>query len=179
MSTTNGETPLTAKVASDVNAPTMTRWQLLPPDAGAQSTSLQWPRQRHHLAIFADTAKPVRDGRLDCVAAGRRLGYPPHTGAVNLTNPEGAGAAPTIGTSRFTNNGYSGRLRWRWCRKISWRRCSAGKLMQGYKVEVADGQPKSSLLGQVLGDERNRRFVQLHRQPPADNAADTDTTTEH
>ena len=51
----------------------------------------------------------------------------------------------------------------------------------GILVEIADGQPKEfALLGQVLGDERNRRFVYYNcfASGPADNAATTtDTAT--
>jgi len=108
-------------------------------------------------------------------------------GAVNLTmNPEGGETAFYADNlkyySRFTNNGYSGTLEMALvpqdilAEMLGWEVDDKGML-----VEVADGQPKEfALLGQVLGDERNRRFVYYNclASRPADNAATTtDTTT--
>src|SRR5690606_5704103 len=108
-------------------------------------------------------------------------------GAVNLTmNPEGGETAFYADNrkyySRFTNNGYSGTLEMALvpqdilAEMLGWEVDDKGML-----VEVADGQPKEfALLGQVLGDERNRRFVYYNciASRPADNAATTtDTAT--
>lgn len=108
-------------------------------------------------------------------------------GAVNLTmNPEGGETAFYADNrkyySRFTNNGYSGTLEMALvpqdilAEMLGWEVDDKGML-----VEVADGQPKEfALLGQVLGDERNRRFVYYSclASRPADNAATTtDTAT--
>ena len=108
-------------------------------------------------------------------------------GAVNLTmNPEGGETAFYADNrkyySRFTNNGYSGTLEMALvpqdilAEMLGWEVDDKGML-----VEVADGQPKEfALLGQVLGDERNRRFVYYGclASRPADNAATTtDTAT--
>ena len=108
-------------------------------------------------------------------------------GAVNLAmNPEGGETAFYADNrkyySRFTNNGYSGTLEMALvpqdilAEMLGWEIDDKGIL-----VEVADGQPKAfALLGQVLGDERNRRFVYYNclASRPADNAATTtDTAT--
>lgn len=108
-------------------------------------------------------------------------------GAVNLAmNPEGGETAFYADNrkyySRFTNNGYSGTLEMALvpqdilAEMLGWEVDDKGML-----VEVADGQPKEfALLGQVLGDERNRRFVYYScvASRPADNAATTtDTAT--
>mgnify|MGYP000903473967 FL=1 len=108
-------------------------------------------------------------------------------GAVNLTmNPEGGETAFYADNRkyycRFTNNGYSGTLEMALVPQdileemLGWEVDNKGML-----VEVADGQPKAfALLGQVLGDERNRRFVYYNclASRPADNAATTtDTAT--
>ena len=109
-------------------------------------------------------------------------------GAVNLTmNPEGGETAFYADNlkyySRFTNNGYSGTLELALvpddvlAEMLGWE-IDEGT---GMLIEVADGQPKEfALLGQVLGDERNRRFVYYNciASRPADNAATTtDTAT--
>ena len=111
----------------------------------------------------------------------------PIPGAVNLTmNPEGGETAFYADNrkyySRYTNNGYSGTLELALvpqdilAEMLGWEIDDNGML-----VEVADGQPKEfALLGQVLGDERNRRFVYYNciASRPADNAATTtDTAT--
>ena len=108
-------------------------------------------------------------------------------GAVNLTmNPEGGETAFYADNrkyySRYTNNGYSGTLEMALvpqdilAEMLGWEVDDNDML-----VEVADGQPKAfALLGQVLGDERNRRFVYYNclASRPADNAATTtDTAT--
>ena len=108
-------------------------------------------------------------------------------GAVNLTmNPEGGETAFYADNrkyySRYTNNGYSGTLEMALvpqdilAEMLGWEVDDKGML-----VEVADGQPKEfALLGQVLGDVRNRRFVYYScvASRPADNAATiTDTAT--
>ena len=103
-------------------------------------------------------------------------------GAVNLTmNPEGGETAFYADNrkyySRFTNNGYSGTLEMALvpddvlAEMLGWEVDDMGML-----VEVADGQPKEfALLGLVLGDERDRRFVYYNciASRPADNAATT------
>lgn len=109
-------------------------------------------------------------------------------GAVNLImNPEGGETAFFADNrkyySRFTNNGYSGTLEMALvpqdilAEMLGWEIDDGN----GMLVEVADGQPKEfALLGQVLGDERNRRFVYYSciASRPADNAATTtDTAT--
>jgi len=106
-------------------------------------------------------------------------------GAVNLSmSPDGGETAFYADNkkyySRFTNNGYTGTLELALVPKallaemLGWEIDSNGAL-----VEVTDGQPKAfALLGQVLGDERNRRFVYYNctASRPADNAQ---TTTEN
>lgn len=101
-------------------------------------------------------------------------------GAVSLTmNPEGGETAFYADNrkyySRYTNNGYSGTLEMALvpqeilAEMLGWEVDDMGML-----VEVADGQPKEfALLGQVLGDKRNRRFVYYNciASRPADNAA--------
>ncbi len=107
-------------------------------------------------------------------------------GAVNLTmNPEGGETAFYADNrkyySRFTNNGYSGTLEMALVPQDILAEMLGWEVDEGMLVEVADGQPKEfALLGQVLGDERNRRFVYYSciASRPADNAATTtDTAT--
>jgi phi13 family phage major tail protein len=108
-------------------------------------------------------------------------------GAVNLTmNPEGSENTFYADNTKYwvetSNNGYSGTLELALvpddvlAEMLGWEVDDNGML-----VEVADGQPKEfALLGQVLGDERNRRFVYYNciASRPADNAATTtDTAT--
>jgi len=107
-------------------------------------------------------------------------------GAVNLTmNPEGGETAFYADNrkyySRFTNNGYSGTLEMALVPQDILAEMLGWEVDDGMLVEVADGQPKEfALLGQVLGDVRNRRFVYYNciASRPADNAATTtDTAT--
>ena len=107
-------------------------------------------------------------------------------GAVNLTmNPEGGETAFYADNrkyySRYTNNGYSGTLEMALVPQDILAEMLGWEVDDGMLVEVADGQPKEfALLGQVLGDERNRRFVYYSclASRPADNAATTtDTAT--
>ena len=107
-------------------------------------------------------------------------------GAVNLTmNPEGGETAFFADNrkyySRYTNNGYSGTLELALVPQDILAEMLGWEVDKGMLVEVADGQPKAfALLGQVLGDERNRRFVYYNclASRPADNAATTtDTAT--
>ncbi len=107
-------------------------------------------------------------------------------GAVNLTmNPEGGETAFFADNrkyySRYTNNGYSGTLELALVPQGILAEMLGWEVDKGMLVEVADGQPKAfALLGQVLGDERNRRFVYYNclASRPADNAATTtDTAT--
>ena len=143
------------------------------------------------LAIaFADTGGTGAEMGDSTVVAAGTVGWGTPVaipGAVNLTmNPEGGETAFYADNrkyySRFTNNGYSGTLEMALvpddvlAEMLGWEVDDKGML-----VEVADGQPKEfALLGQVLGDERNRRFVYYNciASRPADNAATTtDTAT--
>lgn len=143
------------------------------------------------LAItFADTGETGAEMGDSTVVAAGTVGWGTPVaipGAVNLAmNPEGGEMAFYADNrkyySRFTNNGYSGTLEMALvpqdilAEMLGWEVDDKGML-----VEVADGQPKEfALLGQVLGDERNRRFVYYHciASRPADNAATiTDTAT--
>jgi phi13 family phage major tail protein len=143
------------------------------------------------LAIaFADTGETGAEMGDSAVVAAGTVGWGTPVaipGAVNLTmNPEGGETAFYADNrkyySRFTNNGYSGTLELALvpddvlAEMLGWEVDDKGML-----VEVADGQPKAfALLGQVLGDERNRRFVYYNclASRPADNAATTtDTAT--
>ena len=107
-------------------------------------------------------------------------------GSVNLTmNPEGGETAFYADNrkyySRYTNNGYSGTLEMALVPDEVLAEMLGWEFDEGILVAVADGQPKEfALLGQVLGDERNRRFVYYSclASRPADNAATTtDTAT--
>jgi phi13 family phage major tail protein len=109
----------------------------------------------------------------------------PIPGAVNLSiNPDGGESAFYADNKkyyvRYSNNGYTGTLEMALIptevlvEMLGWEIDDNGMM-----VEITNGQPKEfALLGQVLGDVRNRRFVyyRCKASRPAENAA---TTTEN